>query len=98
MLLPRIFQKADVAAISRRACSQQSLQAPVLGSSNRPLKSLTDLIMGNSADSARSLLQAARRLLGPRSVIVRRSQAQVHPMRFAEKNRLGCISRSSIRR
>ena len=77
-------RKAHAAAVGRRAVRQQPLQAPVLGSSNRPLKSLTDMIKGKQGRFRENLL-GKRVDYSARSVIVVGPSLKLHQCGLPKK-------------
>jgi hypothetical protein len=78
----RMLQQSVDALFDNNRCKR-----PVLGSSNRPLKSLTDMIKGKQGRFRENLL-GKRVDYSARSVIV---VAPAAPVRFAQKDRLGTV-------
>jgi hypothetical protein len=77
-------READAAAGGRRAVRQQPLPRPVLGSSNRPLKSLTDMIKGKQGRFRENLL-GKRVDYSARSVIVVGPELKLHQCGLPKK-------------
>ena len=82
----RMLQQAVDALFDNGRCRR-----PVLGSSNRPLKSLTDMIKGKQGRFRENLLGMRRRLLGPFGHR-RRPGAQAASMRSSQEDRAGTLS------
>jgi len=81
----RMLQQSVDALFDNGRCKR-----PVLGSSNRPLKSLTDMIKGKQGRFRENLL-GKRRLFGPQRHRGR-SELAAASMRFAQENRAGIVS------
>ena len=81
----RMLQQSVDALFDNNRCKR-----PVLGSSNRPLKSLTDMIKGKQGRFRENLL-GKRVDYSARSVIVVGPQPQAAPMRPAEEDRAGAV-------
>ena len=81
----RMLQQSVDALFDNNRCKR-----PVLGSSNRPLKSLTDMIKGKQGRFRENLL-GKRVDYSARSRHRRRSRAQAAPVRSAEEDRAGTV-------
>ena len=81
----RMLQQSVDALFDNNRCKR-----PVLGSSNRPLKSLTDMIKGKQGRFRENLL-GKRVDYSARSVIVVGPSLQAAPMRLAEEDRAGAV-------
>ena len=81
----RMLQQSVDALFDNNRCKR-----PVLGSSNRPLKSLTDMIKGKQGRFRENLL-GKRVDYSARSVIVVGPQPQAAPVRPAEEDRAGAV-------
>ena len=90
-------RKADAAAIGRRAVRQQPLQAAGARLSNRPLKSLTDMIKGKQGRFRENLL-GKRVDYSARSVIVVGPNLQLHQCGLPKKIALELYQPFIIRR
>ena len=82
----RMLQQSVDALFDNNRCKR-----PVLGSSNRPLKSLTDMIKGKQGRFRENLL-GKRVDYSARSVIVVGPEPQAAPMRPAEEDRARAVS------
>ena len=82
----RMLQQAVDALFDNNRC-----EWPVLGSSNRPLKSLTDMIKGKQGRFRENLLGKRGRLLGPGDHR-RRPEPEAAPVRLAQEDRAGAVS------
>ena len=81
----RMLQQSVDALFDNNRCKR-----PVLGSSNRPLKSLTDMIKGKQGRFRENLL-GKRVDYSARSVIVVGPTLEAAPVRFAQEDRLGTV-------
>ena len=81
----RMLQQSVDALFDNNRCKR-----PVLGSSNRPLKSLTDMIKGKQGRFRENLL-GKRVDYSARSVIVVGPRLKLAPVRFAQKDRFGIV-------
>ena len=90
-------READAAAVGRRAVRQQPLQAAGAGSSNRPLKSLTDMIKGKQGRFRENLL-GKRVDYSARSVIVVGPALRLHQCGLPKKIALELFQPFIIRR
>ena len=81
----RMLQQSVDALFDNNRC-----KPPVLGSSNRPLKSLTDMIKGKQGRFRENLL-GKRVDYSARTVIVVGPRAEAAPVRSAEEDRAGTV-------